>query len=254
MNNNLRINPIGLKGAEINDRMKELMGITPIVEHKSSPVVELTKIGPDGHIYAVIRENHKYYIKTTNKTENVVSEDFQYIGGLQNKTQEAYPSYAKAIKHLNLKFNSIAEALNVSGNINVFQDDNLITESGVAGFSTQTSSGFSGQGNLAGNNSLYEEKEMEDETAPISEYFAEEEETIEEVEDDELTESEKAIMEMDDNEEIPDNPEDYREQPGYVHEEEAITESHLSIKRALQQMDSIIDSLTEVKKKVYTLK
>lgn len=245
MKNNLRINPVGLKGAEINDRMKELMGITPIVEHKVAPVIELTKIGPDGHIYAVVRENHKYYIKTTNKTENLVSEDFQYIGGLQNKTQEAYPSYAKAIKHLNLKFNSLAESLNVEGNINVFKNDNLITESGVAGFSTQTNSGFSGQGNLNGNNSLYEEEAIEDETAPISEYFGEEE-TIEE--EDELSDDEKAIMEMDDNEEIPENPEDYTTQPGYVHE------SHLSIKRALQQMDSIIDSLTEVKKKVYTLK
>ncbi len=242
MNNNNRINPIGLKGAEINDRMKELMGITPIVEHKSTPVIELTKVGPDGHIYAVVRENHKYFIKTTNKTENVVSEDFQYIGGLQNKTQEAYPSYAKAIKHLNLKFNSLAEAYNVSGNINVFKNDNLVTESGVAGFSSQSGSGFSGQGNLEGNSSLYEEEAIEDETAPISEYFEEEEETIEE---EELTESEQAIDDMvaDETDEADDDNID-----------ETIKESHLSIKRALQQMDSIIDSLTEVKKKVYTLK
>ncbi len=238
MNNN-RINPIGLKGEEINDRMKELMGIAPIVEHKSTPVIELTKIGPDGHIYAVVRENHKYFIKTTDKTENVVSEDFKYIGGLQNKTQEAYPSYAKAIKHLNLKFNSIAEAYNVAGNINVFQNDNLIKED-ITGFSEQTGSGFSGQGNLDGNSSLYEEEE-EDEIAPLSEYFEEKEEVI----DDELTESEQAIDDMaaektdaEDNDNI----------------EEVVNENHLSIQRALFQMDSIIDSLTEVKKKVYTLK
>lgn len=246
MNNN-RINPVGLKGAEINDRMKELMGITPIVEHKSSPVIELTKIGPDGNIYAVIRENHKYFIKTTGKKENVVSEDFKYIGGLQNKTQEAYPSYAKAIKHLNLKFNSIAESLDVAGNINVFQNDNLIKED-ITGFSQYGGNGFSNQGNLEGNTSLYEEEEVEDETAPISEYFGDdEEETIDEDED-ELTESEQAIDDM------ADDADEDNIQEEEVEEEEPINENHLSIKRALLQMDSIIDGLTEVKKKVYTLK
>ncbi len=251
MNKNIIINPTGLKGAEINDRMKELMGIAPIVEHKSSPVIELTKIGPDGHIYAVVRENHKYFIKTTNKTENVVSEDFKYIGGLQNKTSEAYPSYAKAIKHLNLKFNSIAEAYDVDNNINVFQNDNLITESGVAGFSNYGGNGFSNQGNLDGNTSLYEEEELEDEVAPITEYFGDdEEEPVEESDEEdeaELSESEKAIMEMDDSDEVEDTSD----------EEEVeipINENHLSIKRALLSMDNIIDSLTEVKKKVYTLK
>ncbi len=39
----------------------------------------------------------------TLKTSNILSEDFNYIGGLMNKTSEAYPSYAKAIKQLNLK-------------------------------------------------------------------------------------------------------------------------------------------------------
>jgi hypothetical protein len=55
-------------------------------------------------------EKIEYYIKSTDKVSNIVSEDFKYIGGLQNKKQEAYSSYAKAIKFLNLKFNSLAEA------------------------------------------------------------------------------------------------------------------------------------------------
>jgi hypothetical protein len=102
-----RINPIGLKGNEINERMKTLMGISTLNENKSNIVVELTKLGPDNKVYAIIRENHEYYIKSTDKVS--VSEDFKYIG-LQNKKQEAYSSYAKAIKFLNLKFNSLAEA------------------------------------------------------------------------------------------------------------------------------------------------
>ena len=103
MKNN-KINPVGLKGNEINERMKELMGITSINENHSNSVVELTKVGPDGKSYAIVRENHEYYIKVTNKASNILAEDFKYIGGLQNKKSEAYGSYAKAIKHLNLNF------------------------------------------------------------------------------------------------------------------------------------------------------
>ena len=124
MKNN-RILPMGLKGNQINERMMELMGVTSINENKSNIAVELTKMGPDGKAYAIIRENHEYYIKSTDKTSKLVAEDFKYIGGLQNKKQEAYPSYAKAIKHLNLKFNSIQEALDTRIDINVFEDDNL---------------------------------------------------------------------------------------------------------------------------------
>lgn len=225
-----RINPIGLKGNEINERMKELMGITPINENKSTSVIELTKIGPDGNAYAIVRENHEYYIKTTTKKNNLVGEDFQYIGGLMNKKSEAYPSYAKAIKHLNLKFNSLAEAFNKEGNINVFENDNLVNEAGVAGFSQYGGNGFSGSGNLEGNKEMWGESEEVD--------------INEEEKEEGLTEVEQAVEDMtkkNANEEV----------------EKEINETHkLSIVRALEQMDSIIDGLTEgkVKKKVYTIK
>jgi len=128
MKNKQIINPIGLKGNEIHERQLSLMGIKPIneSENKGNHAVELTKIGPDGNAYAIIRENHEYYIKRTDKTTGLMLEDFKYIGGLQNKKNEAYPSYAKAIKQLNLKFKSLAEAYNKGGDINVFEDDNLL--------------------------------------------------------------------------------------------------------------------------------
>ena len=151
MKKNIKITPVGIKGYQINERMKELMGIKPINENKSNIVVELTKMGPDGNAYAVIRENHEWYIKKSSKTTNLLAEDFKYIGGLMNKKSEAYPSYAKAIKHLNLKFRSLAEAYNYDGEINLFENDNLISESGVAGFSQMGGSGFSNEGNLEGN-------------------------------------------------------------------------------------------------------
>ena len=117
-----------LQGKEAVNRMLELMGRNTINENVKNSVVELTKIGPDGNVYGIVRENHEYYIKMTNQKDNLVTEDFQYIGGLQNKKNEAYPSYAKALKQLNLKFLSLNEAYNKNGNINVFLDDNLITE------------------------------------------------------------------------------------------------------------------------------
>jgi hypothetical protein len=161
MKNKNIISPVGLKGNQINERMKELMGISSINENKSNIVVELTKMGPDGKAYAIIRENHDYYIKSTTKTSGLVAEDFQYIGGLQNKKQEAYPSYAKAIKHLNLRFNSLSEAFNADEKINTFLDDNLLSENGLAGGFQQHTSGFSGGGNLEGNSALYEEETAE---------------------------------------------------------------------------------------------
>jgi hypothetical protein len=158
MKKNNKISPIGLKGQEINERMKELMGIKPINENQSKVVVELTKMGPDGNAYAIIRENHEWYIKKSNKTSNLIAEDFKYIGGLMNKKSEAYPSYAKAIKHLNLKFKSLAEAYNFEGEINVFENDNLLNENGFAGgFADHPKGGgFTGEGNLEGNKPMFE--------------------------------------------------------------------------------------------------
>lgn len=123
-----KINPTGLKGYEVTDRMKELMGIKPIVESKHTSVVELTKLGPDGKVYGIVRENHEYYIKTAENKANLVVEDFNYMGGLKNKKEFAYPSYAKATKHLNLKFNSLYESYGIEGKIDILKNDNLLKE------------------------------------------------------------------------------------------------------------------------------
>lgn len=248
-----RINPIGIKGNEINERMKELMGIKPINENHSTSVVELTKIGPDGNAYAIVRENHEYYIKTTIKKDNLVGEDFKYIGGLQNKKSEAYPSYAKAIKHLNLKFNSLAESFDKGHNINVFENDNLLAENGLAGgFSDHPKGGgFTGEGNLEGNTPLPMKEEEEEEDVELTEAEA----AIEEMCDDVKTPGkykggakDKAGVDYD-GDGVP-NGADKDPKDGLV------SEHKLSIARALQQMDSIIDTLAEgkVKKKVYTIK
>jgi hypothetical protein len=230
-----RIVPTGLKGYEISDRMKELMGMQPITENRKTSVVELTKIGPDGNVYGIVRENHEYYIKTTTKKNNLISEDFTYMGGLQNKKSEAYPSYAKAIKHLNLKFNSLAEAYDKGGNINVFQDDKLMTED-VAGFYNPSGPSFKNEGNMDGHaqstccgSPIMDGKCSECGSTSLKE--------------DELTEVEQAIEDMREEADAP------------VKADVPVVENHkLSIGRAVNDMDSIIEGVIEGdKKKVYTL-
>lgn len=117
-----------LQGKEAVNRMLELMGKTPINENKTSSVVELTKMGPDGKVYGIVRENHEYYIKVANTNDNLMVENFNYIGGLMNKKDKSYPSYAKALKQLNLKFMSLNESIGKTGQVNVFLNDNLINE------------------------------------------------------------------------------------------------------------------------------
>jgi len=120
------IKPTGLKGNQELDRIRQLMG-TFVNESTNNSVVELTKVGPNGVVYGIVRENHEYYIKISDKKSNLVTEDFKYIGGLQNKKAEAYPTYAKAIKQLNLKFLSINESFG-GERVNVFENDRLLKE------------------------------------------------------------------------------------------------------------------------------
>jgi hypothetical protein len=271
MKNN-KINPIGLKGNEINERMRELMGIKPINENKSTSVVELSKIGPDGKSYAIVRENHEYFIKVSEKTSNLLSEDFKYIGGLQNKKSEAYPSYAKAIKHLNLNFKSLAEAYGRGGDINVFENDNLITESGVAGFSQYGGNGFSNEGNMEHNTPMFEE-EGEDKNNPWAICTAsvgrEDKEKYEACvrdvkkekgisEDVQMSEAEQAIDKMLEEDELVGNQGELDvDKDGDIEADDLadlraskkVDEHHLSIARAMDNLDAIIEGLS-VKKKV----
>lgn len=169
------IRPNSLKGKDVLSRMKDLMGpINESKENKTS-VVELSKIGPDGKSYAIVRENHEYYIKVSDKTSNLVAEDFNYIGGLQNKKDKAYSSYAQAIKQLNLSFISLAEAYGKTNDVNAFMNDNLVENESCGKIRTATS------------DIIMSEEEVEDE------------------DDVELTEDEEQIDSMVTGEEIKEN-------------------------------------------------
>lgn len=128
MKNNNIVKPNGLKGNEQINRMRNLMSLRPLNEGTTRSVVELTKLGPDGIVYGIVRENHNYFIKIAQNNENLVAEDFNYIGGLKNKTEVVYESYAKAIKQLNLKFISLNEALGTKADVDTFKNDNILEQ------------------------------------------------------------------------------------------------------------------------------
>ena len=202
--NNVR--PTGLKGGESIARMQALMGVSAINEDTSHSVVELSKLGPDGRVYGIVRENHKYFIKIANNKPNLVTEDFNYIGGLQNKTSVVYESYAKAVKHLNLKFISINEARGERQHVDILMNDNLLSESfesySEAPKSSQPDT-LMGTVKSVGKNDGHDKEVIGDSgetgnpdvsTPPVVE---EEEEICEDCEvDNELTETEKAIDKM----------------------------------------------------------
>src|SRR5210317_2089143 len=113
--------------------MLDLMGkMNTLNESKSYSELELIKKGPNGVVYGIIRENHDYFIKTSNKTSGqFLAEDFSYIGGLQNKYDERYKSYAEAIKHLNMKFDMLNESYGIESNTNIFESDGVAFGGGV---------------------------------------------------------------------------------------------------------------------------
>lgn len=124
----MNIRPTGRKGNENINRIKELMNVTPIKEGVNKSTEIITKLGPDGKAYAIIKENSNYFIKVAAKTTGLVIEDFKYIGGLANKMSEAYTSYSSASKQLNMKFIGLAES-NEDKVFNILRNDNLLKES-----------------------------------------------------------------------------------------------------------------------------
>jgi len=90
-------------------RMLELANIKkPLTENKINlSSIQLVKKASDNKVYAIVRENSKYFIKTTDKKQNLTESDFDYLGGLGNKPKYSYNSYEDATKNLNLFFDEL---------------------------------------------------------------------------------------------------------------------------------------------------
>ena len=87
-------------------------GNSSVNENKinSTPIVEVKKQAADGKTYGIVREASKYYImEAPVKDTEVLAEDFDYIGGFNNRKENAFSSFAKASNALDLKIMAINE-------------------------------------------------------------------------------------------------------------------------------------------------
>ena len=249
---NSNIRPTGRKGRETLDRMKELMQITPIKEGVDRSTEVITKKGPDGKSYAIIKENNEYYIKVSDKTSGLVMEDFKYIGGLMNKKSQAYHSYSEATKQLNMKFINLAESAEDKV-FNILRNDNLLKETtDINGGDAKEDKKTSGDNLATGGNIGVDDfdKATADGTKDGNKGSHAEKHVMEDVD---MSESESYIDEMldpvgkedsdVDNDGDSDNSDDYiknkRDAIGNAMKNESI-----SISKAMGMMDQIIDEAT----------
>jgi hypothetical protein len=116
--------------------MKALMTYGTVNEdakHISSYNIEYKAKAADGKYYGIIRENSKYFVKVATPGKEMIAEDYQYIGGITNKSNYEYNSYANALKQFELKLGSINEAYDEDRRVNVealdpFKKEDLVIE------------------------------------------------------------------------------------------------------------------------------
>ena len=92
-----------LQGQDALDKANKLMEslmVTQKVDSYSN--VESIHLGYDGKHYGVIKENTKYVLKVSNEQNPLLTEDFDYINGVQNKARYSKSSYNDIMKHFNL--------------------------------------------------------------------------------------------------------------------------------------------------------
>ena len=117
-------------------RMKALMtygSVNEDAKHISSYNIEYKAKAADGKYYGIIRENSKYFVKVATPGKEMVAEAYQYIGGIMNKANYEYNSYANALKQFELKLGSINEAYDEDRRVNVealdpFKKEDLVIE------------------------------------------------------------------------------------------------------------------------------
>ena len=117
-------------------RMKALMTYGTVNEdtkHISSYNIEYKAKAADGKYYGIIRENSKYFVKVATPGKEMIAEAYQYIGGITNKSNYEYNSYANALKQFELKLGSINEAYDENRRVNVealdpYKKEDLVIE------------------------------------------------------------------------------------------------------------------------------
>lgn len=124
------INRNQMSKSEMTSKIKSLMNINESSQSKSNHGFELVKKGADGNAYAIVKENHEYFIKKAKIKENLNYSDFNYIGGLANKRSFVFESFSKATQSLNLRLMDLNENFGFvdSGEFNLFKNDMEVSE------------------------------------------------------------------------------------------------------------------------------
>jgi len=101
------------------ERMRDLAKVNESKVPEKSTLGDLIsyKRGADKVAYGIVKENHHYYIKKSNKQDNPLVEDFTYIGGLSNIKEYQYGKSSEADKSRNLLLITINEALGGKGTV-----------------------------------------------------------------------------------------------------------------------------------------
>ena len=88
-------------------------GLNENASNSSKPIVEFKRKAANGKTYGIVRESTKYYImEAPQKDTEILAEDFDYIGGFNNRKENEYESYSKASNALDLKIMAINETVN----------------------------------------------------------------------------------------------------------------------------------------------
>jgi outer membrane protein OmpA-like peptidoglycan-associated protein len=119
---------------QIREQMQKLSGISDeknrlneskAVTSTNSSTLLSCKRAADGKTYAVIKENHNYFVKVSTLVKDINKYnvyDFAYIGGLSRKMiDECYSSYADATNRLHTKLMVLKEAW--TGKADVQEDE-----------------------------------------------------------------------------------------------------------------------------------
>jgi hypothetical protein len=102
----------------------------PLNESLKTSAIELIKSAADGNTYAIVRENRTYYIMKTETKTQLTENDFDYIGGLQNRTKNSFRAFDDAVSRLNLMFNDINRERRISESVDMKTFD-YVLENGV---------------------------------------------------------------------------------------------------------------------------
>jgi hypothetical protein len=117
-----------LEGKEKLQRILELTykGLNESKEEVKTDSNFLVKEGVDGKNYAIVKEMAHYFIKVSDNKENLLKEDFNYMGGVVYNTKYKYNSFADAVKGLNTFLYNLKESLNVKKEYTILENDRFV--------------------------------------------------------------------------------------------------------------------------------